>query len=399
MVSVSSVHTAEVRATRAARDGGAAAPVPEVESAPVRESDGGPGSRRLLRGTVLAVDDEPTSLRLLGRLLRHGGHTVVTATDGESALAAVERHHPDVILLDVVLPGLDGFEVCRRVKNTEATRLTPVVLVTGLSSAVDRVRGIEAGADEFLSKPFDVCELEARVQSLLKLKRYTDELESVESVIMSLALTVEARDAYTEGHCRRLAAYAVEVGRALGLDDTTLAALGKGGHLHDVGKIAIPDTVLLKPGPLTEAELAIVRRHTVIGEQLCGTLRSLVAVRPIVRSHHERLDGTGYPDGLRGDSIPLSAQIVSIVDAYDAITTARPYHAARPADAACAELASEAARGALNRRVVSTVIDLVGRGRFAAIASAVRSGSTACAAGPHHAAPRAIHERLTSTRG
>ncbi len=335
-----------------------------------------------LRGTVLAVDDDPMTLQVITRLLARNGHTVFTAADGEAALAAIDRHQPDVILLDVVLPVMDGFEVCRLVKDNDATRLTPVVLLTGLSSPGHRVRGIEAGADEFLSKPFDTGELEARVQSLMKLKRYTDELESAESVIMSLALTVEARDAYTQGHCERIAAYSDAVGRALGLDSTDLATLRKGAYLHDIGKIGIPDAVLLKPGPLTDSEFAIIKRHTIIGEQLCGTLRSLAAVRPIVRSHHERLDGSGYPDGRRGDAIPLSAQIVSVVDAYDAMTTSRLYRAALSIEQACAELTREAAAGALNGPVVDILIRLVRSGRFVETGGAHTSQSAVASPGP-----------------
>ena len=278
-------------------------------------------------------------------LLTARGLTVPVATCGEDALAFMEREPVDLVLLDVHLPGVGGLEVCRRLKDDPRTRLTPVVLVTGLDGPEQRIAGIEAGADDFICKPFNLGELRARVTSLLRLKRYTDDLDSAEAIIVSLALTIEARDAYTRGHCDRLAEYASALGRRLNLDADELTALNRGAYLHDIGKIGIPDAVLLKPGPLTPAEYKRMKQHPLIGDRLCGTLRSLAMVRPIVRQHHERLDGSGYPDGLRGDRISLLAQIVSIVDAYDAMTTDRPYRPAQSAEHAYDELIAEAARG------------------------------------------------------
>jgi putative two-component system response regulator len=268
-------------------------------------------------------------------------------------------------------PGIDGFEVCRRIKQNPATRLTPVVMVTGLDERKDRIDGINAGADDFIVKPFDSQELRARVQSLIKLKRYTDDLESAESVIMSLALTVEARDVYTEGHCKRLAAYATALGEALHLSAEDLAALHRGGYLHDVGKIGIPDAVLLKPSRLTPDEFALMKDHTVIGERLCGNLRSLGLVRGIVRHHHERLDGSGYPDGLRGDHVPLLAQIVGIADVYDAVTSTRPYRAAGPAERGYEELLGDVAAGARRCDLVEAFIALGRAGLLTARVDAI----------------------------
>jgi putative two-component system response regulator len=314
-------------------------------------------------GDVLVVDDVPQNRALLERLLTAKGYRVQTAGDGDSALASIERTAPDVILLDVQMPGRDGFEVCRLVKEHAATRLTPVVLITGLSDRQSRIRGIEAGADDFIQKPFDAGELSARVRSLVRLKRYTDELESAESVITSLALTVEARDAYTEGHCQRLAQYATLVGHELGLTEIELAALHRGGYLHDIGKVGMPDSVLFKPAALTPPEYELMKRHTLIGATLCGNLRSLALVRPIVRHHHERLDGSGYPDGLRGDEIPLLAQIISVVDTYDAITTDRPYRQGRAPEAAIAELVDDARRGRTSANLVEAFVAAVGKAR------------------------------------
>jgi putative two-component system response regulator len=256
-----------------------------------------------------------------------------------------------------MMPGLNGFEVCRILKEAPLTRLIPLVLITGLGDATSRVLGIQAGADDLLSKPFNTLELRARIRSLLRLKRYTDDLDSAESVMLSLALTIEARDLSTEGHCRRLAGYATAMGRKLGLDDDDLSALRRGGFLHDVGKVGIPDAVLLKPGPLTPSEFSLIRQHTVIGERLCGELLSLRKVRPIVRYHHERLLGSGYPDGLRGAAIPLLAQIMGIVDVFDALTTERPYKAALPFARAAEELREEVNRGWRRRDLVDTFLD------------------------------------------
>jgi putative two-component system response regulator len=312
-------------------------------------------------GRILVVDDEPANRAVVSRMMKDLGYEVTTASDGEAALEAVRRGRPDVILLDVNMPLLDGFEVCRRLKSAAATRLIPVVMLTGRSTVEDRVRGIDAGADDFLTKPFILSELEARVRSLTRLKRYTDELDSAESVILSLALTIEARDPYTQGHCERLAGYATALGARLGLRDDQQVALRRGGFLHDVGKIGIPDAVLLKRGPLDAAEYALMQQHPVIGDNLCRELKLLADVRPIVRHHHERPDGTGYPDKLSGDQIPLVAHIMSIVDAYDAMTTERPYKAAKTTDQAIRELREDAARGRHSATLVEEFVKIAQR--------------------------------------
>ena len=297
------------------------------------------------RAAILVVDDEPFNRELLSRLLGPYRYVVASAGDGEAALAAMDVKEPDLVLLDVQMPGMDGFAVCRRIKQRPTSRLTPVILVTGIHDREHKLLGIAAGADDFLSKPYDAEELTSRVASLVRVKRYTDELESAESVIVSLALTIEARDPYTDGHCQRLAEHAAALGARLNLEEEQIAVLHRGGLLHDVGKIGIPDAVLLKTSALTPAEFDQMKTHTTIGERLCGELRSLAAVRPIVRHHHERRDGSGYPDGLRGDAIPLLAQIIGIVDVYDAMITARPYRAALPRHDVRDILLSEAGRG------------------------------------------------------
>jgi len=283
---------------------------------------------------------------------------VTSVGGGEEALQSVANDQPDLILMDVMMPGLNGFEACRQLKLDASTRLIPVVLVTALRHSQDRIRGFEAGADDFLSKPINAPELRARVRSLIRIKKYTDDLDSAESVIISMALTIEARDPSTDGHCHRLAAYATAFGKELGLAEEDLAALERGGFLHDIGKVGIPDSVLLKPGKLTSEEYERIKTHTVIGDRLCGELRSLRRVRPIVRGHHERLDGTGYPDQLKGNRVPLLAQLMGIVDVFDALTTSRPYKSALPREAALEELRREADRGWRSRELVDVFVRL-----------------------------------------
>ena len=301
---------------------------------------------------VLVVDDDQGVAAFLKRLLVKEGYVVDTAFDGESALKAVTTSQPDVILLDVVLPGLDGFELCQRLKNQAATRLTPVILVTGLADREKKIAGADVGADEFLTKPIDPRELLARVRSLVKLKRYTDDLDSASSIIMTLAIMIETRCGHTEGHCHRVANRAVAVGRRFGLSDDDLQALHRGGFLHDIGMLAISDEMVKKTAALEPAEYEIVKSHTVVGDALCASLRSLQSVRPIVRHHHERLDGTGYPDGLKGDDVPLLAQIISAVDLHDAATTKSPYQQPLSSAEAIAVLRRQVEQGWRRRDVV-----------------------------------------------
>jgi cyclic di-GMP phosphodiesterase len=309
---------------------------------------------------ILVADDTDSIRALYRKLLATDGHEVIDVGDGEAALAAVRDFHPDVVLLDVTMPRLDGLEVCRRLKSDPATRLTPVVLVTGLSDLQDRIKGIEAGADEFLSKPVHPLELRARVNSLTRMKHLLDALDSAEAAFMTLALTIEARDPTTGGHCERLAGHAVALGKALGVSEKDLQALHRGGYLHDVGKVGIPDAVLLKRGPLTAAEFELMKKHPDIGDALCAPLQSLRRVRPIIRCHHERLDGSGYPQGLRGDEVPLLAQIVGICDVFDALTSHRPYRPALSAEDAARHLLEDATGGKFKREHVETFLAVAG---------------------------------------
>jgi len=275
--------------------------------------------------TILIADDEPAFRDYLGTLLRTQGFRVVAAGDGVEAMDVFAHHQPDLVLLDIEMPHVDGLEVCRRLKQNPETRLTPVVLVTGLTASEDRIRGIEVGANDFLSKPVDRNELLARVKSLLSLKAYTDELERAESVLFALARSIEGKDPYLEGHCERLSTYSAKLGKAIGLSPEEITALRRAGIVHDIGKVAVPDAILLKPGPLSAEEWRTMRQHPVVGERICAPLKSFRLVLPIIRHHHERLDGSGYPDGLRGEEIPVGARVIQIADVYDALTTARPY--------------------------------------------------------------------------
>jgi len=277
---------------------------------------------------ILVAGNRDDSM-VLCDVLRSEGYVVVRVYDGWAALEHLRQFSPDVALLDQSLTGLDAIDVCRLAKSDHATRLVPVIVVSDPGCHDERIKGIEAGADELISMPVDVRELTARVRSLVRVKRYTNDLELVASVIMTLASMIEARDRYSEGHCHRMANYAAALGRRMGLVGDDLEALRRGGFLHDVGMLAIPDAVLRKQTALEPHEYELIKSHTVIGESMIANMRSLQSVRAIVRHHHERLDGSGYPDGIKGDEIVLPAQIVGLVDAYEAITTPRPYQAVR----------------------------------------------------------------------
>jgi cyclic di-GMP phosphodiesterase len=297
------------------------------------------------QAVILVADDEPANREILSELLEVAGYQTVEAEDGARALEVLRSRQVDLALLDVMMPGRTGFSVCQEAKSDPNTRLIPVVLVTGLNRSEDRLKGIESGADDFLGKPVDRAELLARVRSLLRLKQFTDELESAESVLCTLAISIEAKDPYTVGHCDRLSVYAQAMGKRIGLTAELQIALRRGGIVHDLGKVAVPEYILRKPGPLTPEERKIMEEHPVVGERICAPLKSFRNVLPIIRHHHEKLDGSGYPDGLKGNAIPLTARILSTVDIYDALTTDRPYRKAFSREQAIATLHQEVKRG------------------------------------------------------
>jgi putative two-component system response regulator len=318
------------------------------------------------RPRVLVVDDNRENLATMREMLRSRGYQAFTVGSAEEAEQHIHRHPPDVILLDVMLPGKSGYELCQELKSNPATRLTPVIIITGLSDRDSRLRGINAGADDFLNKPTYPEELFARVNSLVRLKHFTDELDHAGAVLCSLGLSVESRDPYTEGHCERLSRYATELGRYMELDEESIVALRRGGFLHDLGKVAIPDAVLKMGSDLTPAERKIMQQHPVIGERICKPLKSLRKVLPIIRHHHEHWNGSGYPDGLAGEDIPLLARVLQVVDVYDALRTARPYKAALSHESAIEVMQEEAESGLWDPNIVRAFVEMVGRREMAA---------------------------------
>ncbi len=316
--------------------------------------------------TILVADDNEMNRDLLALLLESEGHRVVLAADGEEALDVFHREPVDVALLDVMMPRRTGFAVCRSIKNDPQTRLVPVVLVTGLSNSEDRIQGIECEADDFLCKPVNKEELIARVRSLLRLKHFTDELEYAETVLLSLASSIEAKDSYTEGHCERLSKYSVALAVRLNLPEEDRVALRRAGVVHDIGKVAIPQRILLKAGPLTPSERKEMEQHPVVGERICAPLKAFRSVLPVIRHHHERLNGSGYPDGLAGEGIPVAARIMTTVDVYDALTTDRPYRKAMPMQQAFATMREEIGRGWWDAHLTDELEKLLKNGHVAA---------------------------------
>jgi putative two-component system response regulator len=315
---------------------------------------------------VLLVDDNPHLIGVMRELLISRGYDVVTMSDVASAEAEILRQAPDLILSDVLMPGKSGYEFCRGVKDNPRTRLIPFVLITGLTDREDRLEGIKSGADDFLSKPIFAEELFARVNSLLRLKEFTDELETAESVICTLGLSVESRDPYTVGHCARLAHTAEALGHHLGLDDDSIVALRRGGYLHDLGKIAVPDEILRKGSNLNPQEWSIMKQHPVTGENICKPLKSMRVVLPIIRNHHEHFDGSGYPDGKRREEIPLLARVLQVVDVYDALRTFRPYKPALSYEQSAATMQQEARTGKWDPELVAALFSMLEKQKIAA---------------------------------
>jgi putative two-component system response regulator len=311
------------------------------------------------QATILVVEDDARVREVLTEHLTGLGYSTMEVSSAERALQVVEETTPDLVLTDVHMEAISGIELCATLKRDPRFQLTPVIILTGQSDLESRVAGLAAGADDFFAKPFDLTEIRTRVAALLRVKFLLDQLERAESVITTLGLTIEARDPYTAGHCERLARYAVGLGRALGVDNAMLKALWLGGFLHDLGKIAVPDRILLKNGTLDVEERVVIRTHPVVGADLVREMRTLDGVRPIIRHHHERLDGSGYPDGLKGEDIPLGARIMAVVDVYDALRTARPYKAALGHQQAITILSQETEAGSWDPHVTQTFVNLL----------------------------------------
>lgn len=275
--------------------------------------------------TILVVDNADVSRRLLKAMLKSEPYRIVEARRASEAMSELDKQQVDLIILDLMLPEVSGAEFCRWLKNNRHTQLIPVLIMTSVQGVENEIMGIAAGADEFLLKPLSPALVRTRIQALLRHKAAIDSLEEAETILFALAQAVEQRDKQTGDHCSRLATYSVALGMALGLSRPELVALYRGGYLHDIGKIAVPDSILFKKGELTPAEWVIMRSHTTKGEEICRPMKSLGMVLPIIRNHHERWDGSGYPDGISGEQIPLLARILQIADVYDALTSERPY--------------------------------------------------------------------------
>ncbi len=312
------------------------------------------------RGTILVADDEPRNVKLMEAFLLPLGYRVVKAYSGEEALSLVSKEDVDLILLDIMMPGVDGYKVCRQLKNSEATRMIPVVMVTALDSVEAKIKGIEAGADDFITKPPNKAELLARTKSLVRFKKLNNNLTSIENVLYSLANIVEAKDTYTESHIQRVAGLAIGVGRRLGLEGEELEALKLGGILHDIGKIGVPTDILNKPGKLSDKEWDVMQEHSNIGYKICLPLKkTLGPALDIIRHHHEKLDGSGYPDGLVGDEISLPVRVMTVVDIFDALTTNRPYRNGLGREKGIAILQEEVDSGKLDHQVVLQLKELL----------------------------------------
>lgn len=302
--------------------------------------------------TILVADDDINARKILEQLILDQGYNVITTNDGYTTRDKIFRSKPDLIILDTYMPGLSGNEVCREVKSNPETQFIPVITLTGYTETPDKVESIESGSDDFINKPFKSVELLTRIKSLLKVKALYDELDSAEGVIFALARAIEAKDSYTQGHTERVSQFAVLLGDHLGLSAEDQNSLYKGGILHDIGKIAVPDSILNKAGRLTDDEFEIIRTHPDRGEKICQPLNSIKSALVVIRHHHEKMDGSGYPDKLSGANIPQIARIMAIVDVYDALTTNRSYRAALPQDRAFSILENEAEKGWWDKNIL-----------------------------------------------
>ena len=309
--------------------------------------------------TIMVIDDDPININLIRDVMSGDAYRIVGAGSGEEGLALIKETRPDLILLDVIMPGMSGYEVLEAIKKDREFRLIPIIMITALYGQEDRLKGLDMGVDDFISKPVNVFELRARIKNLLKLRAYINELEHAEQVIFSLARAVEAKDKYTEGHCERLSSLAEELGQKLGMEGEDLTILKRGGILHDIGKIAIPESILLKPGPLTKEEFEVIKTHPEEGERICAPLKSLRPALPTIRHHQERYNGSGYPDGLKGEEIPIHARIIGIVDCFDALTTKRPYRDALSDEEAIRIMQEETERGLWDPEIMDVFLSIV----------------------------------------
>ena len=295
--------------------------------------------------TLLVVDSDPVGRQLFRGVLKAARYRILEAADVSGAMAVLQNEKVDLVVTDLVLRDSSGLDLCRKLRAEKSTRLIPILVMTSVQTLESEIAGLESGASEFLVKPISPMALRTRIRAMLKTKRVVDSLDEAESILFAMARIVDTRDSDTGDHCERLAELSVLIGTAMGLPSDDLTALRQGGYLHDIGKVATPDAILFKPGPLTKEEWAIMREHTTVGESICRPMRSLRPVLPIIRHHHERWDGSGYPDGLSGEQIPLLARILQMADIYDAITSHRSYKPAIDPDRALELMREEVDRG------------------------------------------------------
>ena len=299
--------------------------------------------------SILIAEDNAFYRRMLTATLTEWGYEALAVSDGEEAWRVLKRADaPKVALIDWVMPGLDGLELCRKVRALHKPEPTYIILLTSKTGKENLLTGLEAGADDYIAKPFDRDELHARLRVGLRIVG----LQTSQTMVFALARAVEAKTPYTQGHADRVTQYALTLAANLHLDPTQCEVLRRGAILHDIGKISTPDAILDKPGRLTVEEFEVIKQHPAVGVSIVEPLQSLRDVIPLIRWHHERLDGRGYPDGLRGDEIPRLVRILSVADVYDALSSKRPYRDAMPHASCLAELRANAAGGGLDPELV-----------------------------------------------
>ncbi len=310
---------------------------------------------------ILIVDDDPRNVKLLEAVMAPFHHEIFKAYNGEDALSLIKKIEIDLVLLDIMMPHMDGYEVCRRLKRNEATRQIPIIMVTALDDTKARVEGIEAGADDFITKPPNKIELLARINSLLKVNRLNKKMISIENILISMANTIESKDTYTQGHTQRVSDLAVALGKKMDLSVIETDALRLSGILHDVGKIGVPEEILNKPGPLNPDEWQVIKRHPAEAYRICLPLKkTLGPALEAIRHHHEKIDGSGYPDGIKGEEISILARILAVVDIFDALDTDRPYRKGMTRDETFKILCKEANDGKLDKSIVVHLMDMLG---------------------------------------
>lgn len=308
---------------------------------------------------IVIADDSPIIIKRVQKLLNEQGYQVFTAFDGGSALELIESVRPDLIILDVEMPVMNGLEVCKIVKSNEETALIPIIIFSSSDSLENKNIAVEVGANDFLSKSFDIVELKLKVESLLKLKSAIDQLESAQNIIKAFVKAVEVKDKYTVGHAERVSMYAVQIAQKIGLEQQQVKDITIAGLLHDIGKIGISDAILNKPGKLTDEEFAIIKQHPVSGDEICSPIKSFDRIKRIIRHHHEKLNGSGYPDGISGDEINIETRIMTVADIYDALTSNRAYRTSMEKSGAFGILENSVQKGEIDMFLVEALRQIV----------------------------------------